>query len=345
LKARLAVVRIASLLAPIFVTALAAADPIVAHVPVPGSPHLRAVRTTTPPVIDGTIDDDVWRLAEASSHFTQRVPNDGAEPSDPTTVRVLYDDDAVYVAFDCPQSHSALTPHLTRRDRFVEVDSVQFDLGTRGDHTSAFEFYVSASGTLADSIRFNDTDFSSDWDENWEARTHIGETGWTAEFRIPLRILRFPTRAVQSWDFQANRYISSRQESDNWAYVPRSTAGEVSHYGRLDDLRGLEERTPIEFRPFVVGERDGLLGVGRVGLEVAPDAGAHARRDVQSRLRAGRGRSGGAQPDDVRDVLPGEAAVLLGRDRRVRDAVPASVHAARRARGADSVAAARRGEQ
>jgi hypothetical protein len=276
LKARLAVVRIASLLAPIFVTALAAADPIVAHVPVPGSPHLRAVRTTTPPVIDGTIDDDVWRLAEASSHFTQRVPNDGAEPSDPTTVRVLYDDDAVYVAFDCPQSHSALTPHLTRRDRFVEVDSVQFDLGTRGDHTSAFEFYVSASGTLADSIRFNDTDFSSDWDENWEARTHIGETGWTAEFRIPLRILRFPTRAVQSWDFQANRYISSRQESDNWAYVPRSTAGEVSHYGRLDDLRGLEERTPIEFRPFVVGElrrRDATTSQLASGTDFLASAG------------------------------------------------------------------------
>ena len=247
-------VRTLSVLALLLVTSLAAADPAAVAVPVSGSPHLRAVRTPKPPVVDGILDDDVWKLAEASSNFTQRIPDDGAAPSDPTTVRVLYDDDAIYVAFDCPQPHSPITPHLTRRDRFVEADSVQFDLGTRGDHTSAFEFYVNASGTLADSIRFNDTDFSSDWDENWEARTHIGETGWTAEFRIPLRILRFSTHAVQSWDFQANRYISMKQESDDWSYVPRSAAGVVSHYGRLDDLRGLQELTPIELRPFVVGE-------------------------------------------------------------------------------------------
>ena len=186
--------------------------------------------------------------------FTQRIPEDGAPPSDPTIVRVLYDDDALYVAFDCPQPHSVITQHLTRRDRTVEADSVQFDVGTRGDHTSAFEFYVNASGTLVDAIRFNDTDYSADWDDNWEARTRLAPTGWSAEFRIPLRILRFPTRTVQSWDFQATRYISAKQEIDDWTYVPRSTAGVVSHYGRLDDLEGLRSRAPLELRPFLVGE-------------------------------------------------------------------------------------------
>ncbi len=217
-------------------------------------PHLGAVRTPRPPVIDGLLDDDVWALAHASDHFTQKIPNDGAPPSDPTILRVLYDDDAIYVAFDCKQTHTPITPHLTRRDRIVEADSVEVDLGSRGDHTTSFTFYVNASGVLADGIRFNDTDFSIDWDENWEARTHIAADGWTAEFRIPLRVLRFPTRAVQSWDFQANRYISLRQENDDWAYTPRSAAGVVSRYGRLDDLRGLEERTPLELRPFVLGE-------------------------------------------------------------------------------------------
>src|SRR5580704_8108759 len=235
------IARSLSFLAVLLVAPLAAADPAVtpsASSPASHpSPHVRAVRTPTPPVLDGTIDDDVWKLAEPSGDFTQRVPNDGAAPSDPTTLRVLYDDAAIYVAFDCVQTHTPITPHLTRRDRIVEADAVQFDLGTRGDHTSAFEFYVNASGTLADAIRFNDTDYSPDWDENWEARTKITPTGWTAEFRIPLRILRFPTRDVQSWDFQASRYISAKQENDDWAYVPRSKGGVVSHYGRLDDLR------------------------------------------------------------------------------------------------------------
>jgi hypothetical protein len=226
-------------------------------------PHLRAAKVARAPVIDGVLDEEAWARAPIGGSFTQKLPKDGDPASDPTTVRVLYDDDALYVGFDCAQSHTAVVEHLTRRDRSVEVDSVSFDLGTRGDHKSTFEFSVSSSGTLIDGIRFNDTDYSSDWDENWEARTHVTEHGWSAEFRIPFRILRFPSLPVQAWDFQANRYISGRQESDDWAYFPRSLGGEVSHYGRLDGLEGLHERTPLELRPFLVGRvrrRDPAVG-------------------------------------------------------------------------------------
>jgi hypothetical protein len=244
--------------------------------PLPPAPHLQAVRVATAPVLDGKLDDPAWKLAPAAEGFTQKLPTDGAPPSDPTTVRVVYDDDAVYVAFDCPQAHTQVVERLTRRDRQVEVDAVWFDLGTRGDHKSAFEFYVNASGTLADAIRFHDTDYSPDWDENWEARTNVTAEGWTAEFRIPLRALRFPTLPVQSWDFQATRYISLRQEQDDWAYFPRSVAGEVSHYGRLDGLEGLRERTAFELRPFVVGRlrrRDPASGQLASGTDFRPSVG------------------------------------------------------------------------
>ena len=233
-----------------------------APVSLPPAPHLRATRVAVPPVLDGKLDDPAWTRAPPAASFRQKMPNDGAAPSEPTTVRILYDDDAVYVGVDCPQ-RTPVTQRMTRRDRWTEADAFSVDLGTRGDHKSAFEFAINASGTLYDSIRFNDTDYSQDWDENWDARTSATDHGWTAEFRIPLRILRFPTMAVQSWDLQFTRYISSKQEYDTWAYFPRSVGGEVSHYGRLDDLDGLRERTPIEFRPFLVGRmrrRDPTVG-------------------------------------------------------------------------------------
>src|SRR5205807_230115 len=83
------------------------------------------------------------------------------------------------------------------------------------------------AGTLVDAIRYDDTERSLDWDENWEARTSIAEKGWTAELKIPLRILRFETEETQAWDFEARRYISEKQETDEWAFIPRSSAGEV----------------------------------------------------------------------------------------------------------------------
>lgn len=216
-------------------------------------PHLDAVRVEKPPVIDGKLDEAAWQRAKPTEAFTQKFPNEGRAPTDRTTMRVLYDDDAIYIAFDCEQTHSAVVERLTRRDRLVESDRVEVDLGTRADGKSAFRFVVNAAGVLVDSLLFNDTDSSSDWDEVWDARTSRTSRGWSAEIMIPLRILRFEAARTQSWDFQARRYISERQETDEWAFIPRDVAGEVSHYGRLDDLRDLTPTTPIELRPFVLG--------------------------------------------------------------------------------------------
>jgi hypothetical protein len=205
-----------------------------------------------PPALDGVLDDAAWQKAQASDRFTQSYPHDGAAPSNRTVVRIVYDDDSLYVSFDCWQA-TPVVERLTRRDRIVESDWVAVDFGSRFDHKSTFFFGVYASGQVADAIRFDDTNMSMDWDENWEAKTRQNDHGYAVEMRIPLRILRFATRAEQSWDLQATRYVSELQETDKWAYWPRSMGGEVSHYGVLDGLVGLESRAPFEVRPFVVG--------------------------------------------------------------------------------------------
>jgi hypothetical protein len=238
-------------------------------------PHLHALRVDHAPVIDGRLDDETWKRTEASDHFTQSVPRDGAAPTNRTIVRIAYDEDAVYVALDCWQS-TPVVERMTRRDRIVESDGVEVELGTRFDHKSAFEFGAYASGQIFDAIRFNDTDWSQDWDENWEAKTTQTEHGYSVEMRIPLRILRFESLPVQSWDFQVKRYVSELQEWDLWAYIPRTVGGEVSHYGVLDGLTGLESGTPFEVRPFVVGRlrrRDASSDQLANGVDVLGSAG------------------------------------------------------------------------
>jgi len=215
-------------------------------------PHLAAARAEKPPVLDGRLDEAAWQAAPASDAFTQKSPLDGKAPGDRTVVRILYDDDNVYVGIDCPQSAEVVS-RLTRRDRRAESDSVTVILDARGDGKSAFEFSINVAGVLSDGLHFNDTDFNQDWDENWEGATARTPTGWSAELRIPLRALRFPARAVQTWGLQVRRYVSARKETDEWAHIPLDAAGEVSHYGRLDNLSGLISRAPIELRPFIVG--------------------------------------------------------------------------------------------
>ncbi|MCU1283095.1 MAG: hypothetical protein JWM53_6641, partial [bacterium] len=188
-------------------------------------PHVRAIRVGHSPTLDGKLDDPAWQAAPPMDSFVQKFPNEGTAPTEQTTIRVIYDVDAVWIGVDCRQRTSPIVGRLTRRDRPIEADSITIDLDSRRSGTNAFEFAVNAAGVLSDSIRFNDTDSSSDWDENWDARVARTADGWSAEFRIPLRILRFDSLPVQSWGFQARRYISARQETDEWAFIPRTSAG------------------------------------------------------------------------------------------------------------------------
>ena len=243
-------------------------------------PHLTAVQTPTPPLIDGRLDDAVWATAPGNEGFTQSFPFDGGKPSERTVLRVLYDDTALYIGFDCEQIHTPIVERLTRRDRDSESEWVYVQIDSRNDGKSAYEFAVNIAGVLADAQIIDQTTYSWEWDENWEAKSARTAHGWSTEIRIPLRVLRFDSKLpVQSWGFQATRFIAQREEADIWAYIPRDVAGPIAFFGRLDGLHDLKGAGALELQPFVLGygrRRDasqtttasGYDGSGSAGLDL-----------------------------------------------------------------------------
>ena len=218
------------------------------------APRLQAARTAVPPSIDGHVDEPVWTAAPPTRAFTQKFPHEGAPPSETTEVRVLYDDTAVYVAIDCEQLRAPLALRLSRRDREIEADRVSVAISSRRDRRTAFEFGITASGVLDDGLYYDDTEYARDWDENWEGEVARTARGWSAELRIPLRILRFDALPTQDWGFNVRRFISAHQETSEWSLVRRTDAGMVSRFGSLENLVGLRPRRSVELRPFVLGE-------------------------------------------------------------------------------------------
>jgi hypothetical protein len=238
-----------------------------------GAPHLTAVHAKVPPLIDGRLDDPAWRAAPGSSTFTQSFPFDGGRPSEKTVLRVLYDESAIYIGFDCEQIHTPIVERLTRRDRDSESEWVYVQIDSRNDGKSAYMFAVNIAGVLADAQIIDQTTYSWEWDENWEAKTARTKTGWSAEIRIPLRVLRFDSKLpVQSWGFQASRFIAQREETDLWTYIPRDVAAPIAFFGRLDGLSGLVGAGALELQPFALGygRRRGssIDGSGSAGLDL-----------------------------------------------------------------------------
>jgi hypothetical protein len=221
------------------------------------TPAIRAFRIgAVPPRIDGVLDDEVWRQAQAVSGFVQFRPSPGEAPTEQTEARVAFDDDAIYIGmrmFDDPDSVAA---QLTRRDAsgaFSDYAHVLID--SYHDRRTAFRFSVTPRGARKDVLHFNDSGEDVNWDAVWDAAASLTADGWTAEFRIPLSQLRF-ARAEDDdavWGINFGREIARLGEWSWWAPVLPSIGGFVSQAGELHDVADIEAPRRIEVVPYTLG--------------------------------------------------------------------------------------------
>ncbi len=221
--------------------------------------HARAVRlSSSAPRIDGVIDDAVWSSAPVIADFVQKIPVEGATPSVVTEVRLLYDNDALYVAAHLRRADpSLIRTSVTRRDGDSDAETFTITLDTYLDRRTAYSFTVSSGGVRGDAYHSQDSEDSGrepQFDPIWSARTHVDATGWTAEMRIPFSQLRFNALPEQTWGMQLTRNVSDIAERVQWTLIPVSAAGFSSRFGRLDGIAGIPPARRVELLPYVASD-------------------------------------------------------------------------------------------
>jgi len=223
------------------------------------------------PVIDGAVtDDEAWKGVPAISAFRQTTPDDGAEVSERTEVRIAYTDDALIIGVVCYDSDpSKLVVSDSRRDSPLDdVDSFRFILDTYQDGQNGFVFGTSPAGGEYDaqvSLEGREGDQSSrqqsgagggfnlNWDAVWTVRTKVGDYGWSAEFLIPFKNLRYAKGGEQSWGFNMQRNIRRKKEVAYWSPLPRQyNILRVSRAGTLSGVRTPAQRN-LKVTPYVLG--------------------------------------------------------------------------------------------
>jgi hypothetical protein len=239
----------------------------------PAATARRAVATRTAAAIrvDGRLDEAAWQQAQPIGAFVQREPHEGAEPSETTEVRILYNDRALYIGILCSdRSPRDIVSTQLARDADLDVDDrVTIVLDTFFDHRNGFFFQVNPSAARADGQVSNNAEtLTRDWDGIWNAMTRITDEGWTAEIEIPFKTLRFrPEQAV--WGFNIERQIKRRQELDRWTAARQNIwIGNLAEAGRLEGLDGLVQGQGLDVRPYVSGSADSDGGGTAGGLDV-----------------------------------------------------------------------------
>jgi len=203
-------------------------------------------------VIDGVLDDPAWAMAVPVDSFRQREPVEGAPPTERTVVRVLYDDQAIYIGahmFD--SSPDSIVARLGRRDAELDSDLFAVFIDPYLDRRTGFYFGVNPAGTMLDGVLYNDSWDDDSWDGVWRAETRIDETGWIAEMRIPYSQLRFHQQSEYTWGINFRRDIKRKNEQDFLVFIPKNESGFVSRFADLVGMRDIAPPRQVEIVPYL----------------------------------------------------------------------------------------------
>ncbi|HET9455087.1 MAG TPA: DUF5916 domain-containing protein, partial [Gemmatimonadaceae bacterium] len=263
---------------------------------------MRAARRDGDITLDGRLDEAAWQKAEASRNFTQSWPNPGKPGTDPTEVRVVYDDAAIYVgvrAFDSrPDSIAA---QLARRDvSGIYSDWIHVIIDSYYDRRTAYRFTVNPKGVMKDVANSNDNNEDANWDAVWEVSTRVDSTGWVAEYRIPLSQLRFgnvPAGQERVWGWQVMRDVARRNERVAFSPWTPDGSGFVSRFGDLTGLFNLPQPQRLEVLPYASAKVTRAPGNVDNPFYKKTDARPNAGADVRYGLPKGLTLTATINPD------------------------------------------------
>src|SRR5467141_249850 len=141
----------------------AAAKPGLVLPPEKAQP-IRMPRFDKPPVIDGKLDDEVWKQAAVFKDFYQINPGDNIAPSKPTEAMIGYDSLTLYFAFHCIDEPDKVRATVAKRDEVFGEDNVRVFLDTFNDQRRAYVLGWNPLGIRQDGIMTEGegTDFSVD---------------------------------------------------------------------------------------------------------------------------------------------------------------------------------------
>ncbi len=228
--------------------------------PALGQPKtLPAVKTAFAPIIDGDLSDSVWQKAPVAGNFIQNFPQVGAPASQRTEVRVLYDNNSVYIGAYLYDDPSLIRTQITARDEEQQKDLDYFSvfIDTYKDNQNGFQFLATSSNVQTDARLAPNITASfgtygdKTWDAVWDSKVSIKSDGWVVEMEIPYVSLRFSKESVQDWGIQFLRQVRRNNETSFWNFVDPNVNGFVNQFGMLKGLREIKPPLRLSFSPYV----------------------------------------------------------------------------------------------
>ena len=224
--------------------------------------HVTIPKFETPPVIDGKLDDDIWKKAAVFKDFVQIQPGDNIAPSRETIAYVGYDEKYLYVAWRAFENLNLVRATIAKRDDVFADDNVRVTLDTFDDQRRAYQLFFNPFGIQADAIQTEDNqrqgggpDFSVDI--VMESKGVLLDDGFSVEAKIPFKSLRYVAGKGKMWGFNLGRRIPRiNNENDSWMPIDRAVSS-LRQIGKITGLDGIKTEKTLEIVPSVTLSESG----------------------------------------------------------------------------------------
>jgi hypothetical protein len=213
---------------------------------------LRTKRTEQTIKIDGNLDESDWLGANRADSFVMLEPGTGIpEPENQKTiVRVLYDDEAIYIgAYLYDDDPENIPMQFTPRDEFGQADFFGVALNPNNDGQNESVFFVMSSGTQAD-VKVTLDREDDNWNAVWDSQVSIKSDGWVVEMKIPYSMLRFSNQTVQTWGINFMRSMQETRSTYTWNFVDKTKGFMAQYAGLLEGIENLKPPVRLNFYPY-----------------------------------------------------------------------------------------------
>ena len=239
--------------------------------------------------LDGVLDEPAWTRATSGGEFVQQDPVLGAAPTESTEIRVLFNQEHLYIGVICRDSEpDKLLGNTRKRDEFLSADDrFMWTMDTFLNEQTGYFFEMNPSGLMADALMGPGGTTNREWDGIWNARVRRSEIGWTIEIDLPFRTLAFDPDAP-AWGVNFQRTVRRKNEELLWTGFQRNQGlRRMSNAGLLVGLTGVTPGRGVELKPYLAATVDDGPGlVPEVGSDTSADVGGEITYNITPSLRA-----------------------------------------------------------
>ena len=231
-------------------SAASKSSPKSVTVPPEKAAPVRIARFDKAPVIDGRLDDEVWKSAAVLKDFYQVDPGDNIAPSKATEVLLGYDSKYFYIAFRAHDDAGKVRATVPTRDDIWADDYVGMMIDTFNDKRKAYALFFSALGVQADGILTEGRGEDYSLDIVMESKGMVTDEGYTIEIAIPFKSLRYEAGEGKLWGLHVFRRIKRfNNELSSWMPLARGNSGTLNQTGHLTGFEDISTERTLEIIP------------------------------------------------------------------------------------------------